>query len=85
MAEMSGRRVAQERVTGGPDAQLCFEVGLAVYLYVLPVDEEGKLDFVFVCGHRGDMPEEARPFVGSVTSGARAVGGSSKGSPCYAG
>lgn len=67
VAEMSGRRVAQERVTGGPDAQLCFEVGLAVYLYVLPVDEEGKLDFVFVCGHRGDMPEEARPFVGSVT------------------
>merc|ERR1712232_576575 len=45
-----------------------------VFVYIQLVDADTKLEFVFVCGHLRDFPEdgEARPFVGN----ARWSGGS---------
>lgn len=67
VAELSGRRLLMERKVGGPDAKFSVDVSIAVYIYVLLIDEEERLEFVFVCGHRRDLPEDAKPFVGKVT------------------
>lgn len=66
VAEASGRRLKSERIVGGPDAEMCVEVGIGIFIYVQLVDEEQNLEFVFVCGHRRDVPEESKPFLGMV-------------------
>jgi len=66
VAELSGRKLHTERIVGGPEAELCVDVSIAIFLYVTVVDEESNVEFVFVCGHRRDMPEDAKPFVGTL-------------------
>lgn len=67
VAELSGRRILAERLVGSPDATMCVEVDISVFVYVTVVDPDEGLEFLFVCGHRRDVPEEAKPFVGTLT------------------
>lgn len=65
-AELSGRRLTKETLQAVPVAEMRVEVPLAVFVYVTLVDEESRLEFIFVCGHRHDMPDDAKPFFGLV-------------------
>jgi hypothetical protein len=73
--ELSGRVLFQERVNAtAMPASLPIQVTVGVFIYVQRVDEHPKLEFIFVCGHLRDMPDDgtARPYVG----GAKWAGGS---------
>eukprot|EP00928_Gymnodinium_smaydae_P013590 TRINITY_DN14951_c1_g1_i1.p1 TRINITY_DN14951_c1_g1~~TRINITY_DN14951_c1_g1_i1.p1 ORF type:complete len:1435 (-),score=351.90 TRINITY_DN14951_c1_g1_i1:56-4066(-) len=67
-AELSGREFHRCALEDG--ASLCVlkvAVPIAVFVYIQLIDEESDLEFVFVCAHLGDMPdEEARPYAGEV-------------------
>lgn len=65
-AELSGRRLLTECITGSPEACLIVKVNVSVFVYVVMIDQEEQLEFVSVCGHRRDIPEDARPFIGTV-------------------
>lgn len=41
------------------------DVSPKVYVYIQLIDEDTELEFVFVCGHLADIPEDVRPFVGT--------------------
>lgn len=62
--EISGRNFMKERLSCSPPAELRAEVSVAVFVYNVLIDEDTREEFVFVCGHRREMPDEARPFVG---------------------
>merc|ERR1712232_853403 len=66
--ELNGRLLCQGCINAATVPQtLSLEVPPTVYIYVQLVDEDTNLEFVFVCGHLRDMPEDdTRPFVGSV-------------------
>merc|ERR1712048_344331 len=66
--ELSGRKVAQHHLSGELPETLTAEVPVAVYVYVTLVDAEQGLEFVSVCGHKLDFPDDppARPFIGEV-------------------
>lgn len=67
VAALCGRRLKSERLVGSPEAELCIEVNISIFVYVQMVDEEEQLEFLFTCGHRKDVPEDAYPFVGTVS------------------
>jgi len=66
VAEHTGRKLVTEKIAGGPDAEITVMASLAIYIYVQMVDEETRMEFVYVCGHRRDVPSDSRPFVGTV-------------------
>jgi len=66
-ADFSGRRLQTERIVGDPEARMSVNVSIAVYVYVVVIDEEQQLEFVSVCGHRRDLPDDSKPFKGTVT------------------
>eukprot|EP00929_Paragymnodinium_shiwhaense_P038884 TRINITY_DN20486_c0_g1_i1.p1 TRINITY_DN20486_c0_g1~~TRINITY_DN20486_c0_g1_i1.p1 ORF type:complete len:965 (+),score=215.81 TRINITY_DN20486_c0_g1_i1:53-2947(+) len=68
--EFSGRRVLHEKVEPEEDvpALLDAEIPLAIYVYTTLVDADQGLEFVSVCGHKRDLPDDppAKPFIGRV-------------------
>jgi len=50
----------------GEQCGLLVEVPLAVYVYQQTVDEVEQIDFVYVAGHKADVPDDAKTFVGTV-------------------
>merc|ERR1712232_559966 len=68
-ALLSGRVLQQEQIEGGEHfIELNVDVPMAVFVYVQKLDED--LQYVFVCGHLDDVPDEdgdAEPFVGKAT------------------
>jgi len=71
VTEMSGRQLTSQRMTCVPCEEVRVSVTIGIYIYAVPIeDEESKLEpemMVFVAGHRRNIPEEGRPFIGSIT------------------
>lgn len=61
---LSGCTLLSQMLPGDPYEELLVEAPVVVYFYVQRIDE--ALEFVFVCGHRRDLPEDATPYVGQV-------------------
>ncbi|CAK0862945.1 unnamed protein product, partial [Prorocentrum cordatum] len=49
----------------GEQCGLLVEVPLAVYVYQQTVDEVEQIDFVYVAGHKADVPDDAKTFAGA--------------------
>jgi len=72
IAEMSGRQLLTQRMTCGESEELRVDVSVGVYVYCIPIEDEELAAeiwemMVFVAGHRADIPEEGKPFIGSIT------------------
>eukprot|EP00928_Gymnodinium_smaydae_P075264 TRINITY_DN58280_c0_g1_i1.p1 TRINITY_DN58280_c0_g1~~TRINITY_DN58280_c0_g1_i1.p1 ORF type:complete len:807 (-),score=185.44 TRINITY_DN58280_c0_g1_i1:80-2500(-) len=67
--ELSGRRISEQTISVSSDP-VCIEieVPLAIIVYVQVVDPEEGLEFIFVCCHKQDLPDDppARTFLGEV-------------------
>jgi len=68
--ELSGLQLRRERLTCSEDLEtdFCADVPVVIFIYVQPIEGDEPLDFIFLCGHRRDVPFEdgAKPFVGEV-------------------
>lgn len=72
--EICGRRLTTEKKSCVPQEDIRVEVSIGIFVYTValddddedaPIKQEPPL-MVFVAGHRRDIPEEGKPFIGTV-------------------
>jgi len=73
--EISGRPLTIHKMKCVPQEDIRVEVPIGIYVYTVALDDDDDEDckikqepvlMVFVAGHRRDIPEEGKPFIGTV-------------------